>query len=317
MPHSGAPEVPVCRAAPHPSNMNLSQLPAQMLNGIFSGSIYALVALGYTLIFGVLDILNLAHAAIFMLGAMVAWWLVAVQGWEFLLAFPAAVLVAGVLGILLDRVAFLRLRKRGAGHLSPLISSIGMSLVFVGLARAFYGDDRQQFPGAAFPRVFFDIGNTRIRLLDIIILIVSIALMIALTWLVNRSSLGRSMRAVAENPRAAALLGVNIESVIIQTFFIASALGGAAGILYGMSLNNIEPTMGNQVELKGLSIIILGGMGSIPGAVIAGFLIGIVEVLSVVFGGSQLKDAFVFAALFLVLVLRPQGIFGQRLGRVG
>jgi branched-chain amino acid transport system permease protein len=297
--------------------MNFSQLPAQLLNGIFSGSIYALVALGYTLIFGVLDILNLAHAAIFMMGAMVSWWLVSAQGWDLLLAFPAAMLVAGLLGILLDRIAFLRLRKRGAGHLSPLISSIAMSLVFVGLARAMYGDDRRQFPNEAFPRVYFDIGNLRIRLLDIIILVVSLGLMFALTWLVNKSSLGRSMRAVAENPRAAALLGVNIDSVIVQTFFIASALGGAAGILYGMSLNSIEPTMGNQVELKGLSIIILGGMGSIPGAVIAGFLIGMIEVLSVVFGGSQLRDAFVFAALFLVLLLRPQGIFGQRLGRVG
>jgi branched-chain amino acid transport system permease protein len=297
--------------------MNLSQLPAQLLNGVFAGSIYALVALGYTLIFGVLDILNLAHAAIFMMGAMVSWWLVGVQGWSLLLAFPVAMLVAGLLGIVLDRVAFLRLRRRGAGHLSPLISSIAMALVFVGLARALFGDDRRSFPSAAFPRVYFDIGTLRIRLLDIIILVVSLALMFALTWLVNKSSLGRAMRAVAENPRAAALLGVNIDRVIVQTFFIASALGGAAGILYGMSLNSIEPTMGNQIELKGLSIIILGGMGSIPGAVIAGFLIGIIEVLSVVFGGSQLKDAFVFAALFLVLVLRPEGIFGQRLGRVG
>jgi branched-chain amino acid transport system permease protein len=297
--------------------MNFSQLPAQLLNGIFSGSIYALVALGYTLIFGVLDILNLAHAAIFMMGAMVSWWLVSAQDWNLLLAFPVAMVVAGVLGIVLDRVAFLRLRRRGAGHLSPLISSIAMSLVFVGLARTLYGDDRRQFPSEAFPRVYFDIGDLRISLLSIIILVVSLALMFALTWLVNRSSLGRSMRAVAENPRAAALLGVNIDWVIIQTFFIASALGGAAGILYGMSQNSIEPTMGNQVELKGLSIIILGGMGSIPGAVIAGFLIGIIEVLSVVFGGSQLRDAFVFAALFLVLLLRPQGIFGQRLGRVG
>jgi branched-chain amino acid transport system permease protein len=140
-------------------------------------------------------------------------------------------------------------------------------------------------------------------------------MMFGLTYLVRSTSLGRAMRAVAENSRAAALLGVNIDRVIMQTFFIASALGGAAGILYGMSLNSIEPGMGNQVELKGLSIIILGGMGSIPGAMIAGFLIGMVEVLSVVFGGSQLKDALVFVALFLVLLLRPQGIFGAKQGR--
>jgi branched-chain amino acid transport system permease protein len=295
--------------------MNLSQLPQQLLNGIFSGSIYALFALGYTLIFGVLDILNLAHAAIFMLGATFAWWLVVDQGWPLWLAFVVAVLVSGLLGVLLDRVAFLRLRLRGAPQLSALISSIGMALIFVGMARLLFKAERKQFPYTSFPAVFFDIGPLRIRLLDVIILAVSLALMFGLTYLVRRTSLGRAMRAVAENPRAAALLGVNIDRVIMQTFFIASALGGAAGILYGMSLNSIEPGMGNQVELKGLSIIILGGMGSIPGAMIAGFLIGMVEVLSVVFGGSQLKDALVFVALFLVLLLRPQGIFGARQGR--
>lgn len=297
--------------------MNLSQLPAQLLDGIFSGSIYALFALGYTLIFGVLDILNLAHASIFMMGAIVSWWLVSVAGWSLLLAFPVAVLLAGLLGVLLDRVAFLRLRRRGAGHLSPLISSIGMALIFVGLARLLFNPDRKQFDRSAFPQVYFDIGDIRIRLLDIIILVVSLVMMAGLNWLVKHTSFGKAMRAVSENPRAAALLGVNIERVIMQTFFLASALGGAAGVLYGMSLNSIEPTMGNQVELKGLAIIILGGMGSIPGAVLAGFLIGLVEVLSVVFRQSQLKDAFVFAVLFVVLLVRPQGIFGRSAGRVG
>jgi branched-chain amino acid transport system permease protein len=289
----------------------LAQLPQQLLNGVFAGSIYALFALGYTLVFGVLDILNLAHAAIFMLGAMVSWWLVSAQGWSLWLAFPVAVALAGLLGILLDRVAFLRLRRRGAGHLSPLISSIGVSLVFVGLARLLFGSDRQQFPSDAFPKVFFDVGQVRISLLNIVILAVAVVMMAGLTWLVRRTSLGRAMRAVAENPKAAALLGVNIEWVISQTFFIASALGGAAGVLYGLSLNSIEPNMGGAVELKGLAIIILGGMGSIPGAVLAGFLVGIIEVLSIVIGRSELKDAFVFAVLFLMLLVRPQGLLGK------
>lgn len=297
--------------------MNLSQLPQQILNGIFTGSIYALFALGYTLIFGVLDILNLAHAAIFMLGAMVSWWLVSNQGWNLAPAFVAAVVVSGLLGVVLDKVAFLRLRKRGAGHLSPLISSIGMALVFVGLARLLFNPDRKQFPFEAFPQVYFDMGNVRISLLNVIILVVSLAMMAGLTWLVRYTTFGKAMRAVAENPRAAAILGVNIEGVITRTFFIASALGGAAGVLYGMSLNSIEPTMGNQVELKALAIIILGGLGSIPGAVAAGFLIGLIETLSVAFRLSSFDDAFVFLALFLVLLIRPQGLFGQKLGRVG
>jgi branched-chain amino acid transport system permease protein len=297
--------------------MNLSLLPAQILQGIFAGSIYALFALGYTLVFGVLDILNLAHAAIFMMGAMLAWWLVAGAGWALWLAFPVAVLAAGFLGVLLDRVAFYRLRQRKASQLSPLISSIGMGLIFVGLARLLFNPDRKQFPSDAFPQVYFDIGTLRIRLLDVVILIVSILLMFTLTWVVRNTNLGRAMRAVAENTKASALLGINIERVIAQTFFIASALGGAAGVLYGMSLNSIEPTMGSQVELKGLAIIILGGMGSIPGAVLAGLLIGLIESLSVVFHVSQIKDALVFAALFLVLLLRPQGIFGRTVVRAG
>jgi branched-chain amino acid transport system permease protein len=298
--------------------VNWAQLPAQLLNGIYAGSIYALFALGYTLIFGVLDILNLAHAAIFMLGAMVSWWLVSEQGWPLAVSFVVAALMAGLLGILLDRIAFLRLRQRGAGHLSPLISSIGMSLIFIGLAKIAFGPDRQQFPREAFPQVYFDVAPLiRIRLLDLIILVVALLMMAGLTWLVQRTSLGRAMRAVAENPRAAALLGVNIDGVIVRTFFIASALGGAAGILYGMNLNSIEPTMGNQIELKGLAIIILGGMGSIPGAVAAGFLIGLIEVLSVWLGRSELREALVFAALFLVLLIRPEGLFGRRLGRAG
>jgi branched-chain amino acid transport system permease protein len=291
--------------------MNLPPLLGQkLLNGIFTGSIYALFALGYTHIFGVLDILNLAHAAIFMLGAMVSWWLVAEPGWGLWAAFLVAVVVVGLLGVLLDRVAFLRLRLRGAGHLSPLISSIGMSLIFVGMAHLIFGPDRKQFPPGTFPQVYFDFGNIRIRLLDVVILVISLVMMAGLTWLVRSTSLGKAMRAIAENPRTAALLGVNIDGTIMKTFFIASALGGAAGILYGMSLNNIEPTMGGPVELKGLAIIILGGMGSIHGAVVAGFLIGMIEVLSVAFGRSELRDAFVFAVLFLVLLLRPQGLFG-------
>src|SRR5690349_10471967 len=154
----------------------MGQLPQQVLNGVFAGSIYALFALGYTLVFGVLDILNLAHAAIFMMGAIVSWWLVSAQGWSLLLAFPVAMLAAGGLGVALDRVAFLRLRRRGAGHLSPLISSIGMSLVFVGLSRLLFGSDRQQFPAEAFPQVYFDAGTLRIRLLDVVILGVSLAM---------------------------------------------------------------------------------------------------------------------------------------------
>jgi branched-chain amino acid transport system permease protein len=293
------------------------ELAQQLANGVFAGSVYALFAVGYTLIFGVLDILNLAHASIFAVSGMVAWWLVTVQGWNILLALLAATLLAGVLGIVLDRVAFLRLRQRQAGPLAPLISSIGMALVFEGLLQWRFGPDNQTYAAGSIPREPWVIGGLRISPVQVLVLVIAIVLMFALNWLVRRTAFGRQLRAVAENPRAAALLGINIDWIILGTFFLASALGGAAGVLYGMSLNNVELTMGAKVELKGLAVIILGGMGSIPGAVLGGFLIGLIEVTTAAFYASQLRDAAAFTVLFVMLLIRPGGLFGVRSGRVG
>lgn len=292
-------------------------LAQQWANGVFAGSVYALFAVGYTLIFGVLDILNLAHAAIFAVAGMVSWWLISGEGWPILLALPLVTLGAGGLGMLLDRVAFLRLRQRGAGPLAPLISSIGMALVFEGLLEWRFGPENQSYVAGSIPREPWVIGGLRIAPVQVIVLVVALVLMVALNWLVRRTAFGRQMRAVAENPRVAALLGVNVDWVILGTFFLASALGGAAGVLYGMSLNNVEMVMGAKVELKGLAVIILGGMGSIPGAVLGGFLIGLIEVTTAAFYASQLRDAAAFTVLFVMLLLRPGGLFGVRSGRVG
>jgi branched-chain amino acid transport system permease protein len=289
----------------------------QLLNGVFLGSVYALFAVGYTLVFGVLDILNLAHAGIFAVGGMVAWWLVNDGGWNIVAALIAATLVAGVLGIVLDRVAFLRLRQRGAGQLAPLISSIGMALIFQGLLQARFGPDNLAYPPGTIPRTAWVIAGLRIQPVQVLELIVALVLMVALNWLVRRTAFGRQLRAVAENPRAAALLGINIDLVIIGTFFLASALGGTAGVLYGMSLNSVELAMGAKVELKGLAVIILGGMGSIPGAVLGGFLLGLIEAGTAAFFAPQLRDAAAFTLLFLMLLVRPGGLFGTGGGRVG
>jgi branched-chain amino acid transport system permease protein len=289
----------------------------QLLNGLFLGSVYALFAVGYTLVFGVLDILNLAHAGIFAVGGMVAWWLVNDGGWNIVAALIAATLVAGLLGIVLDRVAFRRLRQRGAGQLAPLISSIGMALIFQGLLQAKFGPDNLAYPAGAIPRTAWVIAGLRIQPVQLLELVVALVLMVALNWLVRRTAFGRQMRAVAENPRTAALLGINIDLVIIGTFFLASALGGTAGVLYGMSLNSVELAMGAKVELKGLAVIILGGMGSIPGAVLGGFLLGLIEAGTAAFFAPQLRDAAAFTLLFLMLLVRPGGLFGAGSGRVG
>jgi branched-chain amino acid transport system permease protein len=282
----------------------------QLVNGLFLGAVYALFAVGYTLVFGVLDILNLAHAAIYMVAAFAAYSLVA-AGLPLPLGFAGAVLLAGALGILLDRVAFAPLRRRNAGTLVPLISSIGAAIVIGAIARGIYGIDERPFVGGldATP---IHAGPVTFTLVQAVILGTAIALMIGLSYVLRATALGRSIRAVAQDRIAAALLGVDLERTIAATFFIASALGGAAGILTGIEYNAVSVDMGGSIELKGLAVIILGGMGSITGAVAGGFVIGAVETLAIAFGLSEWRDALTFGVMFLILIARPAGIFGAR-----
>jgi len=284
----------------------------QIINTLFQGSIYALFALGYTLIFGVLDILNLAHSAVFMLGAFMALLLVTKAGLNIIAAFVLAMVGTGLLGILLDRVAFAPLRARGASHLAPLISSIAMAIIFQSVALGLFGGLVYRFPPGTAPSANLGAGGVHVDVLQVIIFAVAVALMIGLQWLLQRTRLGKSIRAVAENQKAAKLLGINVEAVIATTFCISSALGGAAGVLVGLSLNAISPDMGQAIELKGLAVIIIGGMGSIPGAVIAGFLLAATEVFTISFISSTVRDAIAFSLLFLVLLIWPSGILGRR-----
>lgn len=289
----------------------------QVINGLFLGSIYALFALGYTLVFGVLDILNLAHAAVFMLATFVAVALVG-HGVHILLALPAAVLFAGLLGLVLERVAFRPLRARTDSNISGLISSLAAATIIEAVALEIWGPNITRFPFGTLP----DGPANQIRLLggtvsrlQLTIIAVAGLLVLALTWLVQRTRLGREVRAVAESPRAARVLGVDVDRAIAASFFISSALGGAAGVLYGLAFNSISPDMGRGVELKGLAVIILGGMGSMPGAVLAGFALGLIEVFVVANLGGSWRDAISFAGLFLFLVLRPRGLLGAAVTR--
>jgi branched-chain amino acid transport system permease protein len=287
----------------------------QALNGVFVGSIYALFAVGYTLVFGVLDILNLAHQAVFMLAAFVALALVADAHLPLWAAMAVAVLFAGLLGIVLERIAFRPLRGRADSNISGLISSLAMATVFEAIALQLFGPDISRFPIGTLPDRMVRIGTASASLLQLLIVAVAVALMALLTFLIARTRLGRQLRAVAESPRAARVLGVDIDRAIAAAFFLSSALGGAAGVLFGLAFNSISPDVGRSVELKGLAVIILGGMGSITGAVVAGFAIGLIEVFTVARFGSSFRDAVSFTVLFLVLLARPRGLFGQAAAR--
>jgi branched-chain amino acid transport system permease protein len=283
----------------------------QILNGLFVGSIYALFAVGYTLVFGVLDILNLAHQAVFMLCAFVALALVESAHLSIWVALPLGILAGGLIGIVLERLAFRPLRGRAGSNISGLISSLAMATVFEAIAAQIFGPDISRFPQGTFPDVQWHPGGTTVTLLQICIAGISVLLMAVLTFLLQKTRLGRSIRAVAENPRAARILGIDVDKVIAVSFFLSSALAGASGVLFGLAFNSMSPDVGRSVELKGLAVIILGGMGSVPGAVLAGFAIGLVEVFTVAHVGSSYRDIVSFAVLFIVLVARPRGLFGQ------
>ena len=288
----------------------------QVVNGVFLGSIYALFALGYTLVFGVLDMLNLAHQAVFMLCAFVALSLVAGLHLHILLAFPVAVVVAGMLGLLIERIAFRPLRRRANSNISGLISSLALATLFESIALGVWGPEVSRFPFGTIPARQLRIGGAVVQELQLVIICVSILMMVALTVLLRKTPLGRQIRAVAESGLAARVLGVHVDRVVAASFFISSALGGAAGVLFGLAFNSISPDVGRSVELKGLAVIIVGGMGSMPGAVAAGFALGLLEVFTVARFGSSYRDAVSFAALFLVLIAWPRGIFGGAQGRV-
>jgi branched-chain amino acid transport system permease protein len=288
-------------------------LTQQLVNGLFIGCVYGLFAVGYTLVFGVLDLLNLAHAAVFTIGGLVALWLVDAGGLPIWAAFPLAVLFCGLLGLLLDRVAFAPLRQRADSNFSGLISSIAMAILFESAALGLFGARTVRFPPHTVTVHYWNVAGVAITSLQVEIVAISILLMVALTRFLGRTRLGKAIRAVAENDRTAGLLGIHVNGIIAFTFFISSALGGAAGILFGLYFDSLSPDMGHSIELKGLAVIILGGMGSIPGAILGGLAFGLSEVLTVALTGtSNLRDAVAFTVLFVVLILRPSGIFGRK-----
>ncbi|WP_174735105.1 branched-chain amino acid ABC transporter permease [Mesobacillus harenae] len=285
----------------------------QLINGITLGSIYAIVALGFTLVFGVLGIINMAHGEIFMFGAFIGVVVTASFQGPLWLAFLAAIAVTAVMGYLLERFALRPLRsKQGVSHLAPLISTIGVSIFLENLSHHLFGAGNHPFR-ASFAEISFQIGSITVYLVQIVIFVISILLMYSLSFWLGKTKAGKALRATAENLETASLLGVDVKRTITMTVIIASAMGGIAGILVGMAFNSVTPQMGLSIGLKGLAIIILGGMGNVKGAMVGGLILGLAETFIVVYGDSGYKDAIAFAAIIIILLIRPQGLFGQKI----
>ena len=284
----------------------------QLINGITLGSIYAVVALGFTLVFGVLGIINMAHGEIFMMGAFVGVILTGVLGWPLWLAFLIAIAVTGILGYLLERFALRPLRgKKRVSHLAPLISTIGVSILLENLTHHFFGAGNKPFR-TPFAEISFQVGSITIYLVQLVIFVISVILMVSLSYWLSKTKAGKALRATAENLETASILGVDTKRIIIMTVVIASAMGGIAGILVGMAFNSVSPQMGLAIGLKGLAIIILGGMGNVKGAMVGGLILGLSETILVAYGNSGYRDAIAFIMIIVILLLRPQGIFGQK-----
>jgi branched-chain amino acid transport system permease protein len=283
-----------------------SYLGQNLVDGLARGAVYSVFALGFTLIFGILDIVNLAHAATYMWCAFAGWIVLSVFGFPLPLALLVSMAVGALVAVGLELAAFRPLRREGADRLAPMIS----------LAEAIFGSNTKRFPDKVLdpqPLLVGGEGGVRVTMAQILIVMVSLGLMATLGYFIRRTRWGKAIRAVATNQKASRLLGIDVNSVVVTTFAVAGALAGAAGILVGLMTNNITPQMGSQIELRGLAVVILGGMGNIEGAVLGGFLLGVVETFTIAYvpGGAEFKDAIAFLILFLVLLVKPYGLLGK------
>jgi branched-chain amino acid transport system permease protein len=311
--------------------MDFTVILQQLLNGLSIGSVYAIFALGYTLVYSILGIINLAHGAIFTLGAYFTYALMGGNfGFSGLLAnaalpvklpFTIALILgsilAGLIGVIMERLAFKPLRSKGSDPLLTVVSSLGVAVVIVNLIQYLLGAESYTFPADTFGNLpaAINFGSAQhpipIRTVQLIIFVVSVIVVSMITYFVNYTKYGKAMQAIAEDQITASLLGINTDKFIIITFFISSFLAGLAGTLVASSVSIAGPYFGIGFGLRGLAVIVLGGLGSIPGAVLGGLVIGIIEAL-VPGEYSGYKDAVAFGILFMMLLVRPQGLLGKK-----
>lgn len=281
----------------------------QMINGLSLGSIYALIALGYTMVYGIIKLINFAHGDIYMLGAFTAFYATTFFHLNFFVALIIAMLLCGVLGVVIERIAYKPLRH--ATRITALITAMGVSYVLEYTTQYFAGSEVKTFPTDLLDNTAFSLGGVRITMMQIYIFVITIVLMIILTYIVSKTKMGRAMRAVSVDEDAAKLMGINVDTTISFTFFLGSCLAGVAGVLVGVYYNSINPLMGMTPGLKAFIAAVFGGIGNIPGAMIGGLFIGIAETLVTAYGSSLYKDAIVYVILILVLILKPDGLLGK------
>jgi branched-chain amino acid transport system permease protein len=297
----------------------------QFQNFLTLGAIYALVALGYTMVYGIIELINFAHGDVFMVGAFVSMWIMTVPlgladkpiddpiplAGVLLVVVFSTMLVMGTIGVIIERFAYRPLRH--APRLAPLITAIGVSFILQNIIQAIFSSSPRNTP-QIFPRVKFDLLGGSIGALNIFMFVVAVLLMVALQLFVSRTRLGRAMRSTAQDREAAELMGVDINQTIAITFFIAAALAGSAGVIQGLYFGSIQFNLGFFAGLKAFTAAVLGGIGNTTGAAIGGFVIAFIEVFAAQVGYSRWSEVAVFSVLILVLVFRPSGILGQALG---
>jgi len=301
----------------------LQQLPQQLVNGITIGSVYALIALGYTMVYGILFMLNFAHGEVYMIGGFIGWWVlhlltrahapVANAFVIIVLMILVAMALTGLLGMTIERLAYRPLRK--APRMNLLLSALGVSILLQNLVLRFQGAEIRFFhTSALIPEGLrtFEIGGIVLSFMRLLVIVVSVGLMGALTWFVKNTKMGKAMRATAQDTEAATFMGIDTDRIIMLTFLIGSALGGAAGTLVGLLFTQVDYYVGYAAGLKGFTAAVLGGIGNIPGAMLGGFILGIVESLGTTFISSTYKDVIAFVILILVLIIRPWGLLGKR-----
>ena len=303
----------------------ISILPQQLVFGLTLGTVYGLIALGYTMVYGVLLMINVALGEVFMIGAYIGWGILStllfnvVGGlnpiWVLPVLLLPAMLMCGLLGMSIERFAYRPLYMRGGTRLAPLISAFGASIFLQNAVMLTQGARMKVYmTNEIFPRTWrFDILGVNISALVIVIAVISLVLTWGLILLVQKTTLGRSIRAVSEDREMASVMGVNVGRVVGLTFFLGSALGGAAGVLIGLYYTQIDFVMGYSAGLKAFTAAVLGGIGNIKGAMVGGLLLGVIESVAVTFINPAFKDVIAFGVLILVLMFRPEGIFGETL----
>jgi len=280
----------------------------QVINGLMLGCTYVLVALGYTLIFGLLRMIHMAHGEVLMIGGYVALVIIAYLHGNLFLAMLGATVITALLGITIY-AGSIRYVEKG-GHLSPLVSTIGVAIVLQEIFTKIFTGEKIAFPQTlVFKNI--QVGGLSFNTVQIFIIVLSFAVMFVLYRILKGTMIGKSIRAVSENTETARLLGIRVPWIVVITFALASVLAGIAGVLVGIAYHSIYPLMGIEIGLKGLAIIIIGGMGNVVGAMFSGLLVGLMEVFSVAYISSSYKDAFTFGLMVLILIWKPEGLFGS------